>query len=101
MNQQTFLQAEPSSFTMMYSGKSAGCRCGCRGNYYSAVPHSSADTEVEPELVQRRLAYAQKMVKTGAQVEFGPNYVDVEVSTGRCLTFYFERQPKVQPFESC
>ena len=47
-------------------------------------------SEINNSLVSKRLERAKRLVQSGADVDYGTTYVDIETGENRCLTFYFD-----------
>ena len=90
MTKQQFLSATLNQVSQVYFGKRDCCRCGCGGDYkatsFMVVPRS----DVNDSLVEKRLKRAKRLVESGADVDYGDTYVDVETGEDRTLTFYFD-----------
>lgn len=76
--------------SQVYLGKRNCCRCGCGGDYTATSYMINPRSEENDKLVAQRLRRAQKLVREGADVDYGDNYVDVETGNDRTLTFYFD-----------
>ena len=94
MNKQLFLEATLDRVSRVYSGKRHCCRCGCGGDYTDTSYMENPRSAVNDKLVERRLKRAKKLVESGADVDYGDNYVDIETGDNRCLTFYFDEIKK-------
>jgi hypothetical protein len=91
MNKGQFLEASLTQISQVYYGKRNHCRCGCGGTYtatsYMVNPRTD---EINDEMVAKRLRRAKKLVMSGADVDYGDTYVDVQTGENRTLTFYFD-----------
>jgi hypothetical protein len=97
MTKQQFLSATLNQVSQVYFGKRDCCRCGCGGDYtatsFMVNPPSfmvNPRSGVNDSLVEKRLKRAQHLVESGADVNYGETYVDVETGKNRTLTFYFD-----------
>ena len=85
-----FLEARLENISQVYFGKRNCCRCGCGGEYTATSYMVNPRSDVNDELVAKRLKRAKKLVMEGANVDFGSTYVDVQTGADRTLTFYFD-----------
>jgi hypothetical protein len=90
MTKQQFLSATLNQVSQVYFGKRDCCRCGCGGDYTATSFMVEARSDVNDSLVEKRLKRAQHLVESGADVNYGETYVDVETGKNRTLTFYFD-----------
>ena len=91
MNKSSFLEASLSQISQVYYGKRNHCRCGCGGTYTATTYMINPRTdEINDESVAKRLRRAKKLVMSGADVDYGTTYVDVQTGENRTLTFYFD-----------
>jgi len=91
MNKEQFLDASLTQISQVYSGKRYCCRCGCGGTYTATTYMVNSRTDnVNDESVAKRLRRAKKLVMSGAEVDYGTTYVDVQTGENRTLTFYFD-----------
>ena len=91
MNKSSFLEASLSQISQVYYGKRNHCRCGCGGTYTATTYMVNPRTdEINDESVAKRLRRAKKLVMSGADVDYGTTYVDVQTGENRTLTFYFD-----------
>jgi hypothetical protein len=91
MNKGQFLESQISQISQVYSGKRYCCRCGCGGTYTATTYMVNSRTDnVNDESVAKRLRRAKKLVMSGAEVDYGTTYVDVQTGENRTLTFYFD-----------
>lgn len=90
ITEEEFLKATLSQVSQVYNGKRHHCRCGCGGNYIATSYMENPRSEVNDALAEKRLKRAQKLVREGADVDFGDTFVDVECGNNRALTFYFD-----------
>ena len=91
MNKSSFLEASLSQISQVYYGKRNHCRCGCGGTYTATTYMVNPRTDnVNDESVAKRLRRAKKLVMSGADVDYGTTYVDVQTGENRTLTFYFD-----------
>jgi hypothetical protein len=89
-NREDFLNATLSQVSQVYVGKDNCCRCGCAGTYAATSFMKDARSDVNDSLAQRRLSKAQKLVREGAEVDFGGSYVNVVSGNDRAITVYFD-----------
>ena len=91
MNKSSFLEASLTQISQVYYGKRNHCRCGCGGTYTATTYMVNPRTDnVNDESVAKRLRRAKKLVMSGADVDYGDTYVDVQTGENRTLTFYFD-----------
>jgi hypothetical protein len=90
MTKQQFLSATLNQVSQVYFGKRDCCRCGCGGDYTATSFMVNPRSDVNDSLVEKRLKRAQHLVESGADVNYGETYVDVETGKNRTLTFYFD-----------
>lgn len=91
MNKSSFLEASLTQISQVYYGKRNHCRCGCGGTYTATTYMVNPRTDnVNDESVAKRLRRAKKLVMSGADVDYGTTYVDVQTGENRTLTFYFD-----------
>lgn len=91
MNKSSFLEASLTQISQVYYGKRNHCRCGCGGTYTATTYMVEPRTDnVNDESVAKRLRRAKKLVMSGADVDYGTTYVDVQTGENRTLTFYFD-----------
>ena len=91
MNKGQFLDANLTQISQVYYGKRYCCRCGCGGTYTATTYMVNPRTDnVNDESVAKRLRRAKKLVMSGAEVDYGTTYVDVQTGENRTLTFYFD-----------
>lgn len=90
MTKEQFLSATLNQVSQVYSGKRDCCRCGCRGDYTATSFMVNPRSDVNDSLVEKRLKRAQRLIGSGADVNYGDTYVDVETGKDRTLTFYFD-----------
>jgi len=51
-------------------------------------------SDVNDSLVAKRLARAKRLIESGAVVEYGDTYVNIETGDNKALTFYFDEIKK-------
>ena len=91
MNKEQFLDASLTQMSQVYYGKRYCCRCGCGGTYTATTYMVNPRTDnVNDESVAKRLRRAKTLVMSGAEVDYGTTYVDVQTGENRTLTFYFD-----------
>ena len=94
MNKEKFLALTPSGVSQIYHGKRDCCRCGCGGHYVASSNMENPRSDVNDSLVASRLKRAQELVRKGAEVDYGINYVDVRTGKDRTLTVYVDELKK-------
>jgi len=90
ITKEQFLSAELSQISEVYNGERKCCRCGCKGDYTATSFMENPRSNVDDNLVEIRLKKAKKLVKQGADVEYGDTYVDIQTGINRAYTFYFD-----------
>jgi len=90
ISKEEFLSKQLKDISQVYSGKRDCCRCGCGGEYISTSFANEPRSDVNDELVLKRLIRAKNLVKKGAEVMEGETYIDVKTGNNRTLTFYFD-----------
>lgn len=88
MNKETFLRLSIESISQVYMGKRRHCRCGCGGEYTATSYMKEPRSTVNDALVSKRLKRAKALVLSGADVDYGQTYIDVQTGENRALTFY-------------
>jgi hypothetical protein len=88
MNKETFLELSLESISQVYLGKRRHCRCGCGGEYTATSYMKEPRSTVNDALVSKRLKRAKALVLSGADVDYGQTYIDVQTGENRALTFY-------------
>ena len=88
MNKETFLELSLESISQVYLGKRRHCRCGCGGEYTATSYMKEPRSTVNDALVSKRLKRAKALVLSGADVDYGHTYIDVQTGENRALTFY-------------
>lgn len=88
MNKETFLRLSIESISQVYMGKRRHCRCGCGGEYTATSYMKEPRSTVNDALVSKRLKRAKALVLSGADVDYGQTYIDVQTGENRSLTFY-------------
>jgi hypothetical protein len=88
MNKETFLNLSIESISQVYMGKRRHCRCGCGGEYTATSYMKEPRSTVDDALVSKRLKRAKALVLSGADVDYGQTYIDVQTGENRTLTFY-------------
>ena len=88
MNKETFLELSLESISQVYMGKRRHCRCGCGGEYTATSYMKEPRSTVDDALVSKRLKRAKALVLSGADVDYGQTYIDVQTGENRALTFY-------------
>lgn len=88
MNKETFLGLSLESISQVYMGKRRHCRCGCGGEYTATSYMKEPRSTVDDALVSKRLKRAKALVLSGADVDYGQTYIDVQTGENRSLTFY-------------
>ena len=88
MNKETFLRLSIESISQVYMGKRRHCRCGCGGEYTATSYMKEPRSTVDDALVSKRLKRAKALVLSGADVDYGQTYIDVQTGENRALTFY-------------
>jgi hypothetical protein len=88
MNKETFLRLSLESISQVYLGKRRHCRCGCGGEYTATSYMKEPRSTVNDALVSKRLKRAKALVLSGADVDYGQTYIDVQTGENRALTFY-------------
>jgi hypothetical protein len=88
MNKETFLRLSLESISQVYMGKRRHCRCGCGGEYTATSYMKEPRSTVNDALVSKRLKRAKALVLSGADVDYGQTYIDVQTGENRSLTFY-------------
>ena len=88
MNKETFLELSIESISQVYLGKRNHCRCGCGGEYTATSYMKEPRSTVNDALVSKRLKRAKALVLSGADVDYGQTYIDVQTGENRALTFY-------------
>ena len=94
ITQEQFLSATLNQISQVYLGKDRCCRCGCGGDYTATSYMVDPRSDVNDALVAKRLARAQRLVKSGADVEYDDTYVNISTGNDRALTFYFDEVAK-------
>jgi hypothetical protein len=69
-------------------GKRRHCRCGCGGEYTATSYMKEPRSTVNDALVSKRLKRAKALVLSGADVDYGQTYIDVQTGENQALTFY-------------
>lgn len=90
ITKEEFLNSTIQQISQVYTGKRDCCRCGCGGEYTATSYMEKNRSKINDELVAKKLKRAKKLVKEGAEVDFGTIYVDVKTGNNRTLTFYFD-----------
>lgn len=90
LNKEQFLSATLNQISQVYLGKDHHCRCGCGGEYTATSFMEDPRSDVNDSLVARRLKRAKRLVESGAHVEYGDIYVNIETGDNKALTFYFD-----------
>ena len=90
MTKEQFLSATLNQISQVYSGKRHHCRCGCGGDYTATSFMVKPRSDVNDSLVEKRLKRAKRLVESGADVNYGDTYIDIETGDNRALTFYFD-----------
>jgi hypothetical protein len=84
-----FLNMTVSDISQVYLGKRHHCRCGCGGTYTSTSYMDRLFAgDSNDSVVAKRLKRAQKLVREGADVDYGNTYIDIETGANKSLTFY-------------
>lgn len=96
MDKEKFLSLEINNISQVYSGKRNCCRCGCGGEYISTTFAETPLSEINNELVIKRLKRAKRLIEEGADVDYDAVFVDVRTGIDRTLTFYLD-ELKPQP----
>jgi len=84
-----FLNATIKDISSVYSGRE-GCRCGCGGEYVTSSYSTEQRSEVNDELIIKRLKRAKNLVNKGATLEIGDTYANLITGKKSVLTFYFD-----------
>ena len=90
MTKEQFLNVSLNQVSQVYFGKRNCCRCGCGGDYTATSFMVEPRSDVNDSLIEKRLERAKRLVESGADVDYGDIYVDVETGKDRTLTFYFD-----------
>lgn len=85
-----FLKMELNQISQCYIGKDRCCRCGCGGEYIATSFHQAPRSEVNDNLVQKRLNRAKNLITKGSRYEIGENNINIVTGINRALTFYFD-----------
>jgi hypothetical protein len=85
-----FMTLKPNNISSVYSGIRDSCRCGCGGDYISSSFDKNPNNVINDSLVDKRLKRAKKLVSSGANVDYGGTYIDVQTGKNRTLTFYVD-----------
>ena len=85
-----FYDFKLSQVSQTYLGDDSCCRCGCRGEYTATSYHISPRSEVNDNLVSKRLERAKRLIKNGSKYEIGGNNINVVTGNNRALTLYFD-----------
>ena len=86
-----FLSATLNQISQVYHGKDACCRCGCGGTYTATSYMVDPRSDVDDELVAKRLQRAKRLVESkDNDVDYGDTYVNIPTGQNRALTFYFD-----------
>ena len=93
-SKEQFMSCTVSNISQVYLGKRNSCRCGCGGTYISTSYMANPRNQINDKLAEQRLKKAKALIEQGADVDFGPNYVDVQTGENRTLTFYFDEIKK-------
>jgi hypothetical protein len=91
-NATDFLNVTLDQISQVYSGKRDCCRCGCGGEYTATSFMESPRSDINDQLVSKRLNRAKRLIREGAEFLSGSNYFDVKTGNNRTLTFYFDEQ---------
>jgi len=94
INKEQFLSTTINQISQVYSGKDHHCRCGCGGEYVATSFMEDPRSDVNDSLVAKRLARAKRLIESGAVVEYGDTYVNIETGDNKALTFYFDEIKK-------
>lgn len=90
MTKEQFLLTEINQISQVYLGMDRVCRCGCKGEYIATSFHKSPRSEVNDELVKKRLNKAKRLISEGKNFEIHDNIcINIETGNNRALTFYF------------
>jgi hypothetical protein len=89
MNKETFLSVDLKDISQVYLGKE-GCRCGCRGEYTSTSFMLNPRSDINDNLVSKRLKRAKKLVAAGIEAQYDSIFINIPVTSTRVLTFYFD-----------
>lgn len=90
MTKELFLNATLNQISQVYFGKDNHCRCGCGGDYIATSFMIDPRSDVNDELVAKRLARAKRLVEKGVFVEYSSSYVNIRTGNNKALTFYFD-----------
>jgi hypothetical protein len=90
ITKEQFLNATIKDISQVYSGKRDCCRCGCGGDYTATSYMKDVRSDIDNELVEKRLKRAKRLVKEGADCFVGDTFFDVQTGKNRTLTFYFD-----------
>jgi hypothetical protein len=90
ITKEQFLNATIKDISQVYSGKRDCCRCGCGGEYTATSYMEGVRSDINDELVEKRLKRAKRLVKEGADCFVGDTFFDVQTGKDRTLTFYFD-----------
>lgn len=88
-SKEDFLNASISQISSVYSGRE-GCRCGCLGDYVTSSYSTEQRSEINDELIIKRLKRAKNLVNKGATFEIGDTYLNLITGKKSVLTFYFD-----------
>jgi hypothetical protein len=89
ITKEQFLSLTLENISQVYSGQRNVCRCGCKGTYTATSFMANVGSEINDELIAKRLKRAQKLVAEGINdVDYSTTYIDIETGPGRCLCFY-------------
>lgn len=90
INKEKFLKLELKDISQVYSGKRNNCRCGCGGKYTASSFMVNPQSEINDNLIVKRLKRAKNLVQSGADVMYGGTFIDVETGVNKTLTFYID-----------
>ena len=90
LNQESFLKVTIENVSQVYLGRNNVCRCGCAGTYTATSFMKDPRSEVNDQLVVKRLKRAKQLVLEGAEADFNGSYANIVTGNDRALTFYFD-----------
>jgi hypothetical protein len=89
-----FLNFTIKNISQVYTGKDRHCRCGCGGDYTATSYMIEPRSDVNDNLVEKRLKRAKSLIESGAEYQLYNRYINIESGNNRALTLYFDEVAK-------
>jgi hypothetical protein len=89
-----FLNFTIKNISQVYVGKDNHCRCGCGGDYTATSYMIEPRSDVNDNLVEKRLKRAKRLIESGAEYQLYNRYINIESGNNRALTLYFDEVAK-------